>query len=80
LKRSRRTPDAADDHLRVPNRSLAAVEAEAGRTRLDERFEMFAGQMEIANGFSELNDPKISAAIRGQLKSASAATKRPPDG
>jgi lysyl-tRNA synthetase, class II len=34
-----------------------------------ERFEMFAGQMEIANGFSELNDPEDQRRrFAGQLK------------
>src|SRR3977135_4457155 len=34
-----------------------------------ERFEMFAGQMEIANGFSELNDPEDQQQrFEGQLK------------
>jgi lysyl-tRNA synthetase class 2 len=34
-----------------------------------ERFEMFAGQMEIANGFSELNDPEDQRQrFEGQLK------------
>ena len=34
-----------------------------------ERFEIFAGKMEIANGFSELNDPEDQRArFEGQLK------------
>ena len=34
-----------------------------------ERFEMFAGQMEISNGFSELNDPEDQRRrFEGQLK------------
>jgi len=39
-------------------RGLAAVEAEADEPEWTERFEIYAGQMEISNGFSELNDPE----------------------
>jgi len=49
---------AAHDHLRVPHRSFASLKAEAGRAGLTERWEIYAGKMEIANGFSELNDPE----------------------
>jgi lysyl-tRNA synthetase class 2 len=38
--------------------AISPLEAEAGRTRLTERWEIFVGKMEIANGFSELNDPE----------------------
>ncbi len=50
--------DAAHRDLRISDGGLAFVEAEAGRPDWTERFEIFAGQMEISNGFSELNDPE----------------------
>ena len=47
-----------------------------------ERFEMFAGKMEVANGFSELNDPEDQRRrFEGAAKRARARRRRgSPDG
>ena len=43
-----------------------------------ERWEIYIGQMEISNGFSELNDPEDQRRrFEQQLRNASAATKKP---
>ena len=49
--------DSADLRLRLSDRGVAAVEAEAGRSRHRRAFELYIGGFEVANAFSELNDP-----------------------
>ncbi len=80
--RGRGASHAADDHLRIPDGGLAAVEAEADEPDWTERFEIYAGQMEISNGFSELNDPEDQRQpLRGAVKRTRARRRRsPPDG
>ena len=58
---------------------LAREHQSAAKLGLVERFEAFAGGMEIANGFSELNDPdaqraRFAAQERVQLLDDSAET------
>ena len=48
-------------HHGLPGGALAVREARPHRGGLVERFEAFCGGMEIANAFSELNDPPSSA-------------------
>ena len=78
----RRTSDSADDHLRVPYRRFAASKQKADEPDWTERWEIFAGKMEIANGFSELNDPEDQRRrFEQQLEGARARRRRsPPDG
>jgi lysyl-tRNA synthetase class 2 len=49
--------DRADLPVRLPGRALAAGQGHRSVEGLVERFEAFIGGIEIANAFSELNDP-----------------------
>jgi lysyl-tRNA synthetase class 2 len=53
---------AADLHRRVSGRRLAACPRERCEPAVTDRFEFFTTGREIANGFSELNDPEDQAA------------------
>ena len=53
---------AADLHRRLPDRGLAAGTAQRREPAVTDRFELFIAGREIANGFSELNDPEDQAA------------------
>ena len=78
----------AEEHLMQPTiiyEFPTAVSRSPNRNRtiptVTERFEMFAGQMEIANGFSELNDPEDQPKVRIAIKGTRARRRRsPPDG
>jgi lysyl-tRNA synthetase, class II len=63
--------------LEAPGRDLAARQADPDDPRFVERFELYIGGMEIANAFSELNDPDVQAErFRQQLAAARPATRR----
>jgi len=65
----RRNSGATDGHLRVPCRRFTALQKQARRAGLGRAFRNLCGKMEIANGFSELNDPRNSdGAFEHQIK------------
>ena len=57
--RDARGADARPAHLRhrLPRRALAAVKRKRDDERLVDRFELYIGCREIANAYTELNDP-----------------------
>jgi lysyl-tRNA synthetase class 2 len=57
LKHRRADAAGADLRLRLPGRALAARQGHRSEPGYVERWEAFAGGIEIANAFSELNDP-----------------------
>jgi lysyl-tRNA synthetase class 2 len=62
--------DSTNRNLRVPPRRFAPCRRKKRTSRTGwSVFEIFAGQMELSNGFSELNDPEDQRArFEAQLK------------
>ena len=59
----REAPGGADLRHRLPGRGVAARRARSDADpEIADRFELFIDAKEIANGFSELNDPEDQAA------------------
>ncbi len=73
----RAEPDPADVHPRPPGRTLATCKRHRTIDGLTERWEAYANGMEIANAFSELNDPdEQEERFRAQERYSPTATLR----
>jgi hypothetical protein len=70
--------DPADLHHPLPGGSQPLARESDSEPGITDRFELFIGGKELANGFSELNDPEDQAArFRAQVEALDAATTKP---
>ena len=69
--------DPADVHRRLPDRRVPARARNDANPAVADRFELFVAGREIANGFSELNDPEDQAErFRSRSRRRRPATRR----
>ena len=69
---------AADDRPRLPGRALAVRARDGRRPALTERFEYFAGGMELGNAFTEINDAEEQQrALRRAVGARRGRARRP---